>query len=293
MPSADSHRPRPSLSNSTKATVTKTKDNVSEEVLITRAQDAVSQCRWVVGECAALWTKRYARGRSDVDFGVMIGLTGDQVYQRRRVWETFGDVHEKYTHLKWSHFYACINWDDAVECLNWAEETTATVAEMKAWRRARRGEDLSAEAGPDPELIEAGVVQFMPTEAAWVQDPNEFSGTGLAEFDRSAANAGSAAARQGVAGVSRQTEEEYTPYRNVAGTVPPTREGSETPDIAPAPPSPEQIVRRMTSTLERCLKAITPDIVREFRHLNPELRDRLVMAASDLHDKLREIDKRN
>src|SRR5579864_7513687 len=30
----------------------------SEEQLVTRAQEAVSQCRWVVGECAAKWTER-------------------------------------------------------------------------------------------------------------------------------------------------------------------------------------------------------------------------------------------
>ena len=64
----------------------------SEEELISRAQMAVSQCNWVLGECAASWTQRYARGRTDADFGQMVGLSSDQIYQRRRVWETFGDV---------------------------------------------------------------------------------------------------------------------------------------------------------------------------------------------------------
>jgi len=32
----------------------------SEAQLVSRAQEAVSQCRWVVGECAAMWTERYA-----------------------------------------------------------------------------------------------------------------------------------------------------------------------------------------------------------------------------------------
>src|SRR6266403_2119130 len=50
----------------------------SEEQLVSRAQDAVSQCRWVVGECAARWTERYARGRTDGDFAALIGLSGDQ-----------------------------------------------------------------------------------------------------------------------------------------------------------------------------------------------------------------------
>src|SRR5215831_6772102 len=76
----------------------------SEEQLVSRAQEAVSHCRWVVGECAARWTERYARGRTDGDFAVLIGLTGDQVYQRRRVWETFAEARGDFSRLKWSHF---------------------------------------------------------------------------------------------------------------------------------------------------------------------------------------------
>src|SRR5690349_21240038 len=95
----------------------------SEAQLVSRAQEAVSQCRWVVGEGAARWTERYARGRTDGDFGALIGLTADQIYQRRRVWETFSDARGEFTRLKWSHFYAALTWDDARDCLKWADET--------------------------------------------------------------------------------------------------------------------------------------------------------------------------
>src|SRR4029077_11380043 len=101
----------------------------SEEQLVTRAQEAVSLCRWVVGECASTWTQRYARGRTDGDFAVLIGLSGDQVYQRRRVWDTFAALRDEFETLKWSHFYAALNWDDARDCLSWADETHSTVAE--------------------------------------------------------------------------------------------------------------------------------------------------------------------
>ena len=100
----------------------------SEEELVSVAQTAVSRCNWVVGACAAQWTRKFARGRTDADFGAMVGLSSDQVYQRRRVWETFGDVHGDYPSLKWSHFYVALTWDDAPECLQWAEENQATVA---------------------------------------------------------------------------------------------------------------------------------------------------------------------
>ena len=111
----------------------------SESELVRRVQDALSHCNWDVGECAAIWTKRFARGRTDADFAALVGLSADQIYQRRRVWETFADVRESYPSLKWSHFYSALTWDDAAECLQWAQDIQATVAEMKAWRRAQRG----------------------------------------------------------------------------------------------------------------------------------------------------------
>ena len=82
------------------------------------ARDAVSQCNWVVGECASKWTQRYAKNRTDGDFGQMVGLSGDQIFQRRRVWEAFGEDHQKYGSLKWSFFYVALNWDDAEDCLH-------------------------------------------------------------------------------------------------------------------------------------------------------------------------------
>lgn len=38
-----------------------------------------------------------------------------------------------------------LNWDDAEDCLAWARDEAATVAEMRAWRKAQRGEDLFTE----------------------------------------------------------------------------------------------------------------------------------------------------
>lgn len=114
----------------------------TEKALITSAHKAISDCQWTIGETASQWMQRHSRGRGDSELAGLLNLNASQVYQRRRVWETFSDVRERYHFLRWSHFYAAIDWDDAAECLDWAEETQATVAEMKAWRRAVRGEDL-------------------------------------------------------------------------------------------------------------------------------------------------------
>jgi len=120
------------------------KSRESEEQLISISRNAVSRVNWEIGEAASKWMQRFSRGRGDAEFGALVGLTGDQIFQRRRVWEAFGADRDRYPGLLWSFFYAALNWDDADECLLWANEVDATVAEMRAWRRAQRGEDLFA-----------------------------------------------------------------------------------------------------------------------------------------------------
>ena len=96
---------------------------------------------------------------TDADFAALVGLSADQIFQRRRVSETFADVRADFALLKWSHFYAATRWDDAAECLQWADENEATVAEMKAYRRALHGEDLTTDADPEPDDFAADAPQ--------------------------------------------------------------------------------------------------------------------------------------
>jgi len=147
-------------------------DTESESALIQTAREALSTCNWTIGQCAADWTARWARGRGDADFGAQIGLSGDQVYQRRRVWEQWSGKTDTYRNLSWSHFYAALNWDDATECLQWASEKQATVGEMKAWRSAQRdpfGED-------DPFDDDDSGDQELPPTPSTDSDDDEASG---------------------------------------------------------------------------------------------------------------------
>lgn len=124
----------------------------TEEACIVRAQAAVSESAWIVGECACTWTKQWARGRTDADFGSLLGLSGDEIYKRRRVWEVYGETASK-RNLSFTHHYVAMNWNDAEEVLQWAEENEASVAEMKAWRRAVHGEDLTQPATDATEIV--------------------------------------------------------------------------------------------------------------------------------------------
>ena len=141
----------------------------AEQDLIQEAREALSDCSFTVGRCAAEWTERYSKGRTDGDFGDLVGLSGDQVYMRRRVWETFegsglirkldepaarmssaGREENEPASLKFTHFYVALTWPDSIECLEWARDNEATVAEMKAWRRMQHGEDLTIDSDPEP-----------------------------------------------------------------------------------------------------------------------------------------------
>ncbi|MCA9079186.1 MAG: hypothetical protein KDA58_01455 [Planctomycetaceae bacterium] len=253
-----------------------TESQQTEDQLVARAQQALSSCNWTIGECAAEWTQRYSRGRTDADFGQLIGLSGDQVYQRRRVWETFADVYGEYSELKWSHFYVSLNWDDASECLQWANETEATVAEMKAWRRAQRGEDLSQPA----------------EEEAPFDLPSEFltatSGTmreaGIDEFERGEGSAMALAGERGETAMSANRQvggDDYAPFgAGARGSAPGADERN------PAEATTEQIIKRICSTLERADKALTPDVLSELSEVSFSLQQRLRNGLDNLQAKL-------
>ena len=261
----------------------------TEEALIQTAQRAISQCRWIVGECASKWTQRHARGRTDADFGQLVGLSADQIYQRRRVWETFSDVRSQFSSLKWSHFYSALNWDDAADCLQWAEETAATVAEMKAWRRALRGEDLTSlpEASATPEEH----ISYLSGERTFVQDPAGFA---MGDGNRRPGvpnQSGSESDPARIAALARELDplggDNYAPFH--AGAVsPPPSESAERPTQAEVI-SPEQLAKRICSTIERCNKALSDDIVEQLEQLPPKLIDRLKTAVEELMAKLANV----
>lgn len=229
-------------------------ETMNEEQLVEAAAAAVSDCQWTVGRIASQWTKRFSKGRGDQAFGERLGISGDSIYQRRRVWETFADVREQYPRLKWSHFLIALTWDDAAECLGWAEEMEATVSEMRAWRRAQHGEDLSEESDKEQGVIgEEDQLAEMTSEALSSAKDRQASGAvTLDEFD------------------GEQIE----------------RERSQARDQAPEAFTYEAIARRLCATLEKCERAFSPEIVEEWESLPESLRERLAGVIDQLAAKL-------
>lgn len=258
----------------------------SEENLISVARNAVSQCNWVVGECAANWTQKYARGRTDADFGHMVGLSGDQIYQRRRVWEAFGSVYSNYENLKWSFFYVALNWEDASRSLNWADENEATVAEMRAWRRAQNGEDLFAE--PEEAYSEWAAPLVMDTSdmpMSTVQDPAGFTPAGQGDragmsYEGSETETMAAAARE--AG-------EYAPFRSGAGATAPAEQSAEVAVLERPEATPDQIWRRAVSMLERLNKSLDKGVLKAFEQQPEKLQKRFAEALEEIQAKVSEF----
>ncbi len=245
----------------------------SEEELIQKAAEAVNRCSWTVGECAAKWTRKYARGRTDADFAALVGLSPDQVYQRRRVWETFADVVHNYPSLKWSHFYVALNWDDAAECLAWAEENKATVAEMKAWRRLQHGGQEQEEPEED-----VPVLTISSEEVIDAKKPEEFKS---ASTEEKKAESKSKASEQGTIVTG------YTPYRKDALTPPPKDEqGSVAVKTAP---NTAQILKRMACALERYNRQLTDEMLAEAKQAPEKVRVRLVAAVRELAEKVERL----
>lgn len=250
----------------------------TEQELIDRAQSALNQCNWVIGECAARWTERYAKGRTDADFGARIGLSGDQVYQRRRVWETFSDVQSEYANVRWSHFYAALNWDDAAECLQWADEMGATVAEMKAWRRAQRGEDLTQQAEEEAPFAESAIEYLSPRPGLVREPGDEPESENAREMGRDRGEPGETAT-VGTAARGTSEEQPYSPFGKDARGEAPT-EASQKPKK-----STEAVLRSLAGALEKCDKALTPEILEDFTGVSPETRKRFLTALENLASK--------
>ena len=183
------------------------------------------------------------------------GELGRNVVGIRRGWEGL-------THL---------NWDDAAACLGWADEMEATVAEMRAWRRAQHGEDLSL--APDAPLEEApfeATGEYLDVETGVVRDPADM---GYEAASRRAAMGGGAAVEDRpavAASVARETNSDYAPYgKGARGPAP----GEESDSVRTAPPS-EQIAKRVVATLEKCNQALSPEILEDLGQLPLALQQR-------------------
>lgn len=117
----------------------------TEVQLVELSRMALNACHFTIGAAASIWCTKYARGRTDADFGRLIGMTADQIYERRRVWERFGvsGLYRNFPGLDWSHYRINIARPDAPAILEWAADNKATIDTVRVYRRQLDGKDLN------------------------------------------------------------------------------------------------------------------------------------------------------
>lgn len=100
--------------------------------------------KWEFGKVAHAYVDENKYG-TDADFAEKVGSQQQRVNECRRIFATRTDYRSS-GKITWTHLRVSLAWDDWQECLDWAAATEASVAEMRAWRRAKNGENIREEA---------------------------------------------------------------------------------------------------------------------------------------------------
>jgi hypothetical protein len=91
--------------------------------IISEWRAALQEADTPVGSCADdAWSRQVGN------------VTPQHVGRLRRVFERFGDMHEQYRGLYWSHFQAALDWPDAEMYLEGAMQDGLSVAQMRELR---------------------------------------------------------------------------------------------------------------------------------------------------------------
>ena len=145
MPSTKNHDVQPTASE---APV-----EAASEPYIGRWNTLVSTTNWEKGRIICGWREALiasdapAADYSDEAWTRLVGgVTGQHVGRLRRVYQKFGEVHEQYEGLYWSHFQAAMEWDDAEMWLEGAVQNRWSVSQL----RRQRWETLGAVAADEP-----------------------------------------------------------------------------------------------------------------------------------------------
>jgi hypothetical protein len=107
------------------------------------------------------------------------GVTGQHAGRLRRVYQRFGQKHDDYRDLYWSHFQSALDWDDAELWLEGAVQSGWSISEMRRKRWEAMGA-LAAEQPRDGDIVVAEIDEdFTPGSAADPGSPrasSEFPG---------------------------------------------------------------------------------------------------------------------
>jgi len=145
----------------------------------------VSTTNWEKGRIILKWREALiAQGvpvteYSDEAWSRLVGgVTGQHAGRLRRVAHRFGQSHEQYPGLYWSHFQAAIEWNDAEMWLEGAAQSGWSVADMRDQRWRTLGEVAADKPRPEDAISGETDEDFEPARR---QEPIPQSITG--EYD--------------------------------------------------------------------------------------------------------------
>ena len=109
-------------------------------------QRLISTTNWDKGRIICQWRDALIQSGaspavySDQAWADLVGnVTPQHVGRLRRVFQLFGETHESYEGLYWSHFQASLDWDDADEWLDQACTFGWSVSRMRQQRWEANG----------------------------------------------------------------------------------------------------------------------------------------------------------
>jgi hypothetical protein len=145
-------------------------DDAASQPFVGRWNRLVSTTNWEKGRIICEWrAELLAAGRpaadsSDEAWAERVGgVTGQHAGRLRRVFHRFGQVHQSYDGLYWSHFQAALDWSDAEMWLEGALQNQWSVAQMRAKRSETLG-DAQQDANVHVEWNDDESIESLPPE---------------------------------------------------------------------------------------------------------------------------------
>ena len=156
----------------------------------------------------------------------------------------------------------------------------ATVAEMKAWRRANHGEDLTQPGDEEGAPFKANISPLEPTTT-------NIHGGEFAESDESGGSSSRTAdAEPEMASAARATDgDDYAPFsKGARGSAP----GEQSPETD-APVRPLAVFKKVASALERVDAQLTPAVMAAVDEIPDDVRQRVLDVFERVSGKVSEL----
>jgi hypothetical protein len=141
----------------------------ASQPFVGRWNHLVSTTNWEKGRIIGQWREALVAAQaaaseySDEAWGQLVGgVTGQHVGRLRRVFQRFGDSHENYRGLYWSHFQAALDWSDAEMWLEGAVQNGWSVARMREQRWETLGKVEADRPNPAEEVASEKDEDFEP-----------------------------------------------------------------------------------------------------------------------------------